>query len=678
MLVNNTMCVKSLIIFLGFLFFVSFSNAQTCTTAGQTPSTAFPVCGTTTFQQSNVPVCSSNSLYVPGCSGTDNADYENKNPYWYKFTCFVSGTLSFLITPNDLTDDYDWQLYDVTGLNPNQVFTNRNIIVTGNWAGNPGSTGAIAGGVNYIQCASPYNGTESRYAKMPNIIAGHQYILLVSHYTDSQSGYSLSFGGGTGSITDPTLPDLKSISYSCNATNLYIKLNKAMKCSSLAADGSDFTISSGISKVISAISYCSGFDMDSLELILSNPLPPGDYTVTIKNGTDGNTLIDNCGNSIPVGHSLPLTIVPLAPTPMDSLTAVQCAPQLLQLVFKKNILCNTVAPDGSDFVVTGPSPVNVVSAITNCTNNLSRTITVNLSAPIVNAGVYHIRLKVGNDGNTIVDECSEETPAGSSLSFSIKDTVSAHFTYHIAEGCKTDTVQLLHDGKNEVNQWQWQLDYNGTSNLQNPVTYFNTFGQKTIILKVSNGFCSDTAAQIISLDNTLKAAFETENMICPEDSATFLDQSIGNIVSYYWDFKNGKSSMDQNPFPQKYPIIDLEKYYRVTLVVENNIGCYDTAVNNIKVLQSCYIAVPNAFTPNGDGLNDYLYPLNAFKADNLEFKVYNRLGQLVFQSNSWTQKWDGTIKGEPQDAGIFVWTLRYTLRDTGKKVFTKGSTVLIR
>ena len=101
-------------------------------------------------------------------------------------------------------------------------------------------------------------------------------------------------------------------------------------------------------------------------------------------------------------------------------------------------------------------------------------------------------------------------------------------------------------------------------------------------------------------------------------------------------------------------------------------------VNNIRVLLTCYIAVPNAFTPNGDGLNDFLYPLNAIKADDLEFKVYNRLGQLVFQTNDWTQKWDGTIKGVPQDAGVYVWTLKYILRDTGKHVFMKGSTVLIR
>ncbi len=157
-----------------------------------------------------------------------------------------------------------------------------------------------------------------------------------------------------------------------------------------------------------------------------------------------------------------------------------------------------------------------------------------------------------------------------------------------------------------------------------------------------------------------------------------MNKSIGNIVSYNWNLDDGNTSNAQTPMPEHYPILSAEKIYNIQLIVKNDIGCFDTAVNSMKVLKSCYIAVPTAFTPNGDGLNDYLYPVNAYKADNLDFKVYNRVGQLVFHSTDWTVKWDGRIKGEPQDTGIFVWLLSYTNHDTGKKVFQKGSTTLIR
>jgi gliding motility-associated-like protein len=665
------------IIYSFFIFFIwsQLANGQACSTLGQTPSTAFPVCGTSTFSQTKVPYCGGRA--VPGpCSSTDSLT--DTNPFWYKFTCFKAGTLGFLITPVDLDDDYDWQLFDVTGHNPNDIYTNPSLFVSCNWSGNTGLTGASSAGKDLNNCAGP---TYPTFSSMPALKLNHQYLLLVSHFTKykpGQDGYSLGFGGGTASITDTVPPVLKSLSSSCDATNIYITTNKKMKCSSLAPDGSDFVLSPAVAKIISAKSFCTGFDMDSFVLKLDTPLPPGDYTVSIKNGSDGNTLLDNCSTNISVGNSLPLQILPLAPTPMDSLVPVECAPQTLQLVFKKRISCNSIAPDGSDFVVTGPTSVNVVSATADCEEQLSKTILVTLSSPIVNGGTYQIILKKGSDGNTLVDECAQETPEGSELSFTIKDTVSADFSYSINKGCNYDTVYFKHPGGNQINTWLWQMDYNGTSSLQNPVTYFDSFGKKQIILKVSNGFCSDTVRKEVNLDNELKAAFETSNILCPEDSAVFKNESIGNIVSYYWNFQNGNTSESKTPEPQKYPVLLAEHNYPVSLIVENDLGCFDTAVNNIRALKSCYIAVPNAFTPNGDGLNDFLYPLNAYKADNLTFRVYNRTGQLIFQTHDWTHKWDGTFKGEPQDAGVFVWTLKYILRDTGKHIFMKGSTILIR
>ena len=666
--------------FISVIFFVVVINlqvnSQTCTAPGQNPSSAFPVCGINTFSQSTVPYCGGTPIPGP-CSNDPLTDI---NPFWYKFTCFTAGTLGFLITPNDLKDDYDWQLFDITGHNPNDVYTDGSLFVACNWSGNTGRTGASSAGTSLRNCAGYAYPT---FSAMPSLTLGHNYLLLISHFTrftPSQNGYALSFGGGTASITDPLLPALANAKASCDATQIILKLNKKMKCSSLASDGSDFIISPAVSGITGATGFgCdNGFDMDSVRLTTGSSLPPGNYTITIKNGSDGNTLLDNCDRDIAPGNNLPLTIFPLQPTPMDSLTSVGCSPQILQLVFKKNIRCNSVAANGSDFVVTGPTPVTVLSAQGNCANGVSDVINVTLSAPIVSQGNYRITLVKGSDGNTIIDECAQETPAGSALNFSTKDTVSAEFSYKINLGCKTDTVTFSHDGRNGVSQWLWKLSDQGTSNLKDPIAHFNKFGAKQIILAVSNGICSDTVTTTIFLDNELKAAFETNNLLCPEDAATFMNNSIGDIISYKWDFGNGTTSTLQLPSPLHYPLLSMEKIYPVSLIVKSNAGCYDTAINNIKVLKSCYIAVPNAFTPNNDGLNDYLYPTNAYKADKLEFNVYNRVGQLVFHTNDWTKKWNGKIKGNPQDADVYVWTLKYIHHDTGKKIVQKGSTVLIR
>src|SRR5689334_11201233 len=102
---------KHRVIHILFLLIVQKGLSQPCTTPGQTPSTAFPVCGTSVFTQNNVPLCSTNAIYVPGCSQGSNAAYANKNPFFYIFTCFSSGTLGFLISPMAADEDYDWQLY---------------------------------------------------------------------------------------------------------------------------------------------------------------------------------------------------------------------------------------------------------------------------------------------------------------------------------------------------------------------------------------------------------------------------------------------------------------------------------------------------------------------------------------------------------------------------------------
>ena len=168
-----------------FLILCAFlASAQNCNAPGQTPSTAFPVCGTKIFNQVEVPICRTANLVVPGCSG---ADYSDRNPYWYKFTCYEAGTLGFLVTPKDLGDDYDWQLYDITGHEPNDVFTDGSLVVSANWAGTYGKTGASAGGVSFIQCASDPAANLNSFSTMPQLKKGHEYLLLVSHFTSSQS-----------------------------------------------------------------------------------------------------------------------------------------------------------------------------------------------------------------------------------------------------------------------------------------------------------------------------------------------------------------------------------------------------------------------------------------------------------------------------------------------------------
>jgi gliding motility-associated-like protein len=116
----------------------------------------------------------------------------------------------------------------------------------------------------------------------------------------------------------------------------------------------------------------------------------------------------------------------------------------------------------------------------------------------------------------------------------------------------------------------------------------------------------------------------------------------------------------------------------VNYTVTDSLGCTSTAQKAIMIYSSCYLAVPNAFTPNNDGKNDFLRVLNAIKTEKLEFKIFNRWGQLVFKTANWKQGWDGTVKGTQQGSGVYVWFLTYTDRDTKEARTMRGSATLIR
>lgn len=650
-----------------------------CTTMGQTPASAFPVCGTGTFVQTTVPLCSNGIIMASTCG-----PYDAMNPFFYKFTCYKAGSLDFVITPNNLVnDDYDWQLFDITTAHyADEIYTNAGLYVAANWSGSYGRTGARPGHPFSLVCGSLPGATDP-FSYPPLLKQGHDYILLISHFSSTQSGYSLTFGGGTAVITDPAVPGLKNAEINCDGTKIGLKITRKVSCNSLAPDGSDFALSIPGINVIGATGYnCnSQFDMDSVTLSLDKPLPPGSYEVFAKNGSDGNTLLNSCGIPLPAGDSVALTVYPPVPTPMDSIApGPQCSAQSLTLVFRKNIECNSIAPDGSDFVITGPQAVTIKNAGNGCPDNgISHTVTVNFTAPIIAGGNYTIKLKKGSDGNTILDECGQETPAGQSLTFHADTSVLPSFTGLINWGCTRDTLTVSHDGNGNANYWHWIFSDGAQYFTQSVTRIYKDYGRKGATLIVSNGLCTDSLYQPFMLDNRINAGITSPSGICPEDKAIFADSSYGKVVAWQWDFGNGATSALQNPPPQTYQQpLNGDKYYITSLIVQDSMGCRDTAYKGITVRYTCYIAVASAFTPNGDGLNDYLYPLNAYKTTNLEFKVFNRWGQQVFATKDWTNKWDGTFKGTPQPPGTYIWMLNYTDTETSKQHFLRGTSVLIR
>jgi gliding motility-associated-like protein len=530
-------------------------------------------------------------MYVPGCSlpGDTGTQYKNRNPFWYKFTCFVAGTLSFVITPNQPDEDYDWQLYDVTGHNPDDVYTDTTLVVTGNWAGTYGPTGADATGVPFIHCASDPTAGAPTFALSPDLVQGHNYLLLVSHFTDTEQGYSLSFGGGTAVITDTLEPHMNTASRAtCDGTQILVKLNKRMKCSSLAANGSDFIISPAAATITNAVGFgcTNGFDMDSVLLTFSAALPFGNYNLIAQNGGDGNTLLDLCDNDVPAGESIPFTVLSPLPVPIDSLTNNKCSTDSLVLVFPDDIKCSSVAPDGSDFLVSGPYPVTVSSASpVNCVNGLTRQVTIHFSTTLLQPGDFQIILQVGSDGNTILSECDTPSVAGSAIPFKILPKPVADFSFP-ASVCLPDGTVLfsnlsgISDGSASALQYLWNFDdlpsgANNTSTQTNPTHLYNNTGPFNVNLRVtSNGGCiHDTTILVNTIHPQPKTNFGiSKPAVCLGD-ALFLTDSTNSMdgitMQWFWDLGDGSTRNTPNVLY----IYAADQTFDISLYTINSHGC---------------------------------------------------------------------------------------------------------
>lgn len=147
-------------------------------------------------------------------------------------------------------------------------------------------------------------------------------------------------------------------------------------------------------------------------------------------------------------------------------------------------------------------------------------------------------------------------------------------------------------------------------------------------------------------------------------------------VSYLWTPSTGLSNPTiANPIGIYDGSFDNIRY-RVD--VFNAAGCSDSAFVNVKIFKTApSIFVPTAFTPNNDGLNDVIRPIAVGMREIKYFRIYNRWGQMVFNTTTNGQGWDGRINGSPQATNVFVWMVSAT-DYLGNPYFRKGTVTLIR
>lgn len=216
----------------------------------------------------------------------------------------------------------------------------------------------------------------------------------------------------------------------------------------------------------------------------------------------------------------------------------------------------------------------------------------------------------------------------------------------------------------------WNFGNGDSLKNANPVSYaFESIGTYTVTAHATYRACADAwATRTLTIIQAPTINIGHDTALCKGSEPLILKDKVnaGNPRAR-WVWNTGATT----------PAITVTTpgYYDATVTIN---GC--TASASVNVESDCFMTVPNAFTPNGDGINDYFYPrsllssgLNSFKME-----IFNRWGQLIFATTSVDGRgWDGRLNDIDQPEGVYIYTIVATFRD-GQKESHNGNVTLIR
>jgi gliding motility-associated-like protein len=266
---------------------------------------------------------------------------------------------------------------------------------------------------------------------------------------------------------------------------------------------------------------------------------------------------------------------------------------------------------------------------------------------------------------TLNDGCSP--PVQTAVTVIANPLPVVAFTPAQSEGCAPLTVDFADSSVSDSGStYQWNMG-DGTIMTDSAFTYtYATAGTYNVSLTVttSHNCKASAAAHPINVFPVPDANYATSEDVVAiyHPYVNFTDLST-EAISWSWDFGDSTTSTEMNPM---HMYTDTGTY-NVTLIVESAHGCRDTIYGVIVVKGEYTMFIPNTFTPNGDGINDFF---RAFGTGMTEFEmvILDRWGARLYESNSINKPWDGSYWQNGKMCQNDVYVYKITARDIYDKV----------
>lgn len=280
-------------------------------------------------------------------------------------------------------------------------------------------------------------------------------------------------------------------------------------------------------------------------------------------------------------------------------------------------------------------------------------------------GIYSVKLVV-NQGTTCPDSIVRLVK--------IFPEFKADFDFNDIVYCPHDTVHFTDRSVATyppIVSWKWNFGDSSSSELQNPAHAYASGGTYPVqLIATTVKGCIDTVQKQVNVDYF--DPYAGNDTIIVLDYPYQLSASGGDF--YQWSPPDYLSNAN---IPN--PAVDFPDTGRYTYVVHvsSEAGCTGSDTIMVWVVKDGGILMPNAFSPNGDGINDVVRPLLVGFTKLNYFRIFNRWGAMVYSTESMDGGWDGSYNGVPGDISTYYWVVSAT-DINGNEVIQKGDLILLR
>jgi len=570
-----------------------------------------------------MPICQ--NVYSVPTTSTGSGNYQNEiqagggtclappgqNEVWYVFTVQASGNLSFLITPNVSTADYDWQVFNITGKTCADIFTDPSLSVSCNSSGQRGNTGPNGG--SGLSTQGPGIGTPFN-AVIP-VLAGETYVINIEDWY-ATSGYTINFSASTATIFDNVPPTLLSVdSVSCNAASLKFRFSERVLCNTV--QDADFTLTGPGGQTLSGVTgqACAvGGTQEGVYTINISPAisTSGVYSLNLVGGSGFVT--DLCGNvALPGSITFTLNCSPPGPCTGSTLAASSVSTQAI--CGNNNGSVNVTTTGGvpaytylwnnaqTNATATNLSPGTYTVIVTDA-NNCSITRTVSVTQPTALTASVTTRNASCLASNGMVMASASGGTAGYTYSWSngqsaatITGLAAGNYSVIISDsnGCTLSQAAIVASGTSSVTATVTSTQAsctanNGTSTVTpgggtSPYTYSWSNGQSaqtatglsagsySVLITDANG-CTFNQSAAVTSNNPVTVSVSSTQTGCSVNNGSATANQTGGTAPHTYSWSNGQAAQTATGLAAG--------TYSVTVTDAN--GC--TKTQNVSVTQT--------------------------------------------------------------------------------------------